>query len=332
MPANLTPQYLKAEEAYKAARSPEEKLACLEEMLKVIPKHKGTEKLQADIKRRIAALRKGEKGKGKAVRHDPFRIDRAGAGRLVLLGAPNTGKSSILKAMTRAKVEVSPAPFTTQLPVPGMLPFEDVQIQVLDLPPITADYVPPGMMEAVRNSDGILLTADLGSPDALEQAELAMETCKAHKILLHPPLSPPELPPDVHPALRVLPALLLGTKADLPGAEETREILEDLLEGKLPLLPLSAETGLGLEDFRTQAFRMLDVIRVYSKEPGKPADREAPFVLKRGSTVLDLAERIHKDIAANFKFARVWGAVKHDGIQVSRDHVLADRDVVEIHA
>ncbi len=332
MPANLTPQYLKAEEAYKAARTPEEKLACLEEMLKLIPKHKGTEKLQADIKRRIAALRKGEKGKGKASRHDPFRIERAGAGRLVLLGAPNTGKSRLVAAMTRAKTEVSPAPFTTQLPVPGMMPFEDVQIQLLDLPPITADYVPPGMMEAVRNSDGILLLADLGSPDAMEQAELAMETCKAHKILLHPPLKPPEPPEDASPALRFRPALVLLTKSDLPGADETREVLVELLGEELPLLAVSAETGEGLETFRAKAFEMLDVIRVYSKEPGKPPDMEAPFVLKRGSVVMDLAERIHKDIAANFKFARVWGAVKHDGIQVARDHVLADKDVVEIHA
>ena len=332
MPANLTPQYLKAEEAYKAARSPEEKLACLEEMMKLIPKHKGTEKLQADIKRRIAALRKGEKGKGKTSHHDPFRIERAGAGRLVLLGAPNTGKSKLVGTMSRAKVEVSPAPFTTQLPVPGMMPFEDVQIQVLDLPPITADYVPPGMMEAVRNSDGILLLADLGSPDALEQAELAMETCKAHRILLHPPLEPPEPQADAHPALRILPSLLLGTKADLPGAGDTKAILEELLDGAVPILSVSVETGEGLEEFRAEAFRMLDVIRVYSKEPGKPPDKKAPFVLKRGSTVMDLAERIHKDIAANFKFARIWGAVKHDGIQVSRDHVLADKDVVEIHA
>ncbi len=331
MPANLTPQYLKAEEAYKAARNPEEKLACLEEMLRLIPKHKGTEKLQADIKRRIAALRKGEKGQGKASRHDPFRVERAGAGRLVLLGAPNTGKSSLLAAMTRARPEVSPAPFTTQLPVPGMMPFEDVQVQLLDLPPITSDYVPPGMMEAARNSDGILLLADLGSPDALEQAELALETCRSHKILLHPPLAPPPVPEDASPALRVRPGILLGTKADLPEAEETRAILEELLGESLPLLPVSAANGEGLETFREKAFRMLDVIRVYSKEPGKPPDRKSPFVLKRGATVLDLAERIHKDIAANFKFARVWGAVKHDGIQVARDHVLADRDVVEIH-
>ena len=332
MPANLTPQYLKAEEAYKQAKTPEEKLACLEEMLRLIPKHKGTEKLQADIKRRISALKKGKGAKGKPSRIDPFHVEKVGAGQVVLLGAPNTGKSRLVATLTRARPEVSEAPFTTQGPYPGMMQFEDIQIQLLDLPPITPEYIPPGMMGAVRNSDGILIFCDMGAEEALDQVELAIEKCEERSIILHPPLSPLKKPEELPIGVKQIPAIIICNKMDLEGAAERFKILEELYSSKLPLHPLSLETNIGIEEFKKKVFDMLEVIRIYSKEPGKPPDMDAPFTLKKGSTVLDLAREIHKELAEKLKFARIWGSARHDGIQVPRDYVLQDKDIVEIHA
>ena len=332
MPANLTQQYLKAEKAYKAATTPAERLECLEEMLRQIPKHKGTEKLQADIKRRIAALKKGSGGKGGSSRVDPFHILSSGGGQVVVLGAPNTGKSSLVGALSRARVEISPQPFATQRPAVGMTHYEDAPIQLIDLPPITADYVPPGMMGAARNGDGVLLLCSLGSEEALEEVELARDKCREAKIRLHPPGTTPPAEEELAPGEKAHPALIVGTGSDRPGADDNLAALTELLAGVLPIHPVSTATGAGLEELRRLVFGMLDLIRVYAKEPGKEVDRSQPFLLKRGDRVAELAQAIHKEVAASFKFARIWGhSSKHDGIQVSRDHALEDRDVVEIH-
>lgn len=331
MPANLTPQYLKAEEAFKAATTTEEKLAGLEEMLRQLPKHKGTEKIQADLKRRIAALKKEDGAKGKAQRQDPFHVVRAGGGQVVLLGAPNTGKSSLVGALTRAKVDVSPQPFATQQAVPGMMLYEDAPIQLVDLPAITADFIPPGLLGAVRNADGVLVLCDLSAADALEQAELALEACARVKLVLHPPGRAPEPTGEEPAGHRALPALIVAAKSDLPGARETLSLLAELLSERLPLIAVSCATGEGLPEFRRAVFELLGLIRVYSKEPGKPFSKEAPFLLPKGSTALELATRIHKDLGATFKYARVWGSARHDGLQVGRDHLLHDLDIVEVH-
>ncbi|HUS45426.1 MAG TPA: GTPase [Phycisphaerae bacterium] len=323
MPANLTPDYLNAEKVFRAAKTVAERIAALEQMLATIPKHKGTEHIQGDIKGRLAKLRRAaqqQKGRGG---FDPFHVEKSGAGQVALVGTPNAGKSALVAAVTKARVNVAPYPFATHAPAPGMMPFEDVQVQLVDLPPVTADGFVPGMVGAIRNADALLLCLDLSSDDVLEQAEVCLGVLAGRGIV-----RPGEEVPEGGTAK---PMLVVGTKADLPGAEENRRVLEDLRPDLAPVLATSAATGAGFEELPPRCFEMLDVIRVYSKEPGKPPDLEQPFILPRGSTVMDLAAAVHREVAESLKRARIWGSEKYDGQPVQRDHLLVDKDVIELH-
>lgn len=325
MPANLTPQYHIAEENYKKAASIEEKIAALEEMLAVIPKHKGTEKLQADLKKRLSKLREEGARKSTAKRFDPYNIERQGAGQVMVLGYPNTGKSSLLNALTRANTKVADYPFTTTLPVSGMMPYEDIHIQMVELPPITAEMSPPGISGALINADIILVVFDLSSDQCLEQATESLEFLKRKRVIRDGEI----------PGIRGIPSrrvILLGNKADRPEKEENLAIIKELMPENHSIFTASAISGENIELLKTVLFDTLDIIRIYSKTPGRDPDMTAPFVLKKGGTVLDLAEKIHKDIAKKLKFARVWGSAKFDGQSVPRDYALRDRDIVEINA
>ena len=327
MPANLTPQYRAAEDRYRAAATAEEKIAALREMLAVIPKHKGTEKLQADLKQRLSKLQNQSQRAG-AHRTTFDHVPREGAGQVTLVGPPNAGKSSLLAALTRAQPEIGPYPFTTHVPQPGMMAFEDVQIQLVDTPPVAREHTPPWLPGLVRSADLALVALDLAEPSLLEQAEFMFERLAMSRVILMSPGAP--APED--PIVAAVTALVVGNKADLPDARVGEALLGELLGGRLPLAVVSALTGSGLPELRRQVFTLLDVVRVYAKEPGKPADRERPFVLARGSTVADLASCIHRDLLVNLRFARVWGAHTFAGQTVHRDHPLTDGDVVEIHA
>jgi len=323
MPANLTPDYLNAEKAFRAAKTVAEKVAALEEMYATIPKHKGTEKMRADIRRRLSKFRAAAEQTRAKGGIDPFHVDKHGAGQLVLVGTPNAGKSALVAAVTKAHVNVAPYPFATHGPVPGMMPFEDIQIQLVDLPPVTSDGLVPGMLGTVRAADGILVCVDLSAADILEQVDVCLNVLEARGVV---------------PAGREVPEggtemrmLLVGTKLDLAGARANFEALADLHRDTLPMVAISAETGDGLDALARRCFEMLDIVRVYSKEPGKPADMHAPFVLPRGSTVLDLAAEVHRDFADHLKRARIWGNGVYDGQPVQQDHVLSDKDVIELH-
>lgn len=330
MPANLTPQYQAAEERFRSAQSVEEKIDALREMLAVIPKHKGTEKLQADLKRRLSKYQEEHEQHRRSAgrRHDPGHIPREGAGQIAILGPPNSGKSSLLAAVTHARPEIAAYPFTTRMPYPGMMPFEDVQVQLIDTPPLAGEPFDPMLVNIARNADAVLFVLDPQAGDALEQPELVRRFLARCRII---PRGRP-LPEELSISGRVQPVLLALNKTDLPTDGEAVRWIHDSLGTDLPLLQISTAHGHGLEELKETLFRLLEVLRVYTKEPGKKPDLHRPFVLKRGSTVLDLAGLIHKDIAASFRFARVWGSARFDGQQVDRDHVLADRDVIEIHA
>lgn len=339
MPANLTPQYLKAEQVYKEARTAEDKIAALEEMLAVIPKHKGTDHLQADLRRRLSRLRE-EATKPKAKKaYDPFRLEKGGAGQVVLLGAPNAGKSAVVLRLSNAPTQSTPFPFATQGPVPGMMAFEDVQVQLVDLPPITAEFFPKGMMGLIKGADGALLVADLAAESVLDDLEAILRALDEGRVdLLDPELPPPAAPAQegeeeaVPSRLRTrLPAMLLASKADAPGAADRLALLWELFADRFAPVTLSTVTGEGFDELPGRVFRMLDRIRVYSKEPGKPPDMTQPFVLKRGSTVLDLAARIHRDFPDHLREARIWGSARFGGQAVQRDHVLVEKDIVELH-
>lgn len=330
MPANLTPQYMEAEQRFKQAATQQEKVVCLEEMLRVIPKHKGTDKLQADLKRRLSKLRQEAQKSSGARRAAGPSVVKEGAGQIALVGLPNAGKSALVGALSKAVTEVADYPFTTRKPIPGMVVHENVQIQLVDLPPISRDYMETWLQQIVRNADALLLVVDVSDADALEAVEFACATLAEWKILPVLPgtvTDPEELPVGVVER----PALLLGAKYDDPVAEDTWAMIEELYGERWPRLAVSALSGHNLEELRAALYDLLGKIRVYTKAPGKKPDLTAPFTLPRGSTVSDVAATVHKDFAVRLKFARIWGKQKYDGQMVQRDYVVQEEDVIELH-
>jgi len=330
VPANLTPQYKEAEERFRRAASHGEKLEALREMIALLPKHKGTEKLQADLRRRLAKLEEeAEHGaRGGARRVDPGHVRREGAGQWVLIGPPNAGKSALLAALTHAHPEVATYPFTTHAPQPGMMPFEDVQVQLVDTPAVSAAHTESYMVNLVRNADGVLVVLDPTADDLGES--LAACHGLVERARVWPRAKP--LPPDASPLLVVRPVHVVLNKSDLEGDGTFATLARESVGDELPVFFVSAEHGHGLEELRGRLFGDLGRIRIYAKEPGRKPDFARPFVLEADSTVHDLARVVHKEIAENLRFARIWGHARFDGQQVDRDHVLADRDVVELHA
>ncbi len=329
MAANLTPQFLKAQEEYRRAQTTEEEIRCLEIMLKEIPKHKASEKMQADLKSKLSTAKKElQKEKSSPKKTIGVRIPRQGAGTAIVLGGPNAGKSQLVCSLTRATPEVAEYPFTTRAPQQGMMPFEDVMVQLVDTPPVTSDYFESYMHGLVRGADVVLLMLDLGSDDGVEQCQEVLERFRETKTRLAKTTGLDEN--DV--GLSYTATILVPNKIDLPDAEARWELFEELCPVDFPVCKISATRGDGLEELAKRIYETLDVVRVYTKQPkAKEADMEKPFTIRRGGTILDVAEQIHKDIAANFKSARVWGQNVHDGTSVKDDYLPADRDIVEIH-
>jgi len=339
MPTNVTPEYKKAEQAYRQAREPAERLACLKELLRTIPKHKGTEHLQADIKTRIKQLTEDLAGPKKGGRHSgpSHVVHPGGAAQICLLGPPNAGKSSLHVRLTGSRSDVGPYPYTTHLPVAGMLPFKDIQFQLVDLPPVSDDFMEPWLVDALQPADGVLLVIDVSDPDCLDHVPTLLERLEKKKVFLTaawPGLGLAETSKQDEPQelFRLnLPTVLIANKCDLdpdPGEVET---LEELLDLHFPALTMSAETGVGLDELGAFLFQALEIVRVYTKAPGKPAETEKPFTVRRGGTVLDIARLVHQDIARSLKFARIWGDGVFDGQQVGPDHPVTDGDTLELH-
>src|SRR5262245_4328121 len=330
MPANLSPEYKQAEHAYRAAREPRERLDLLKEMLRAIPKHKGTEHLQADIKSRIKELSDELTGPKKGgARAGHFTVRREGAAQVCLVGPPNAGKSTLHAALTRSHSEVGPFPYTTKLPVPGMLPFEDIAFQLVDLPPLSPEHIEPGTIGVLQGADAAWLVVDISDPGCTEQTAFIRDALARRKVVLDERWPAPS-EDDVFTAR--LPTLLVANKSDLDPDPEEVNVLEELAGVRYPAFAVSATTGQGLEKLAPFLFASLRVVRVYSKLPGKPPDKERPFVVRSGGRVLDVARLVHQDVAATLKYARVWGSGEFDGQQVGPEHRVADGDVVELHA
>lgn len=329
MATNLTPQYLEAEEEYKKADSAEEKLACLKKMFQLVPKHKASEKLQADLKTKMAELRdeiEHEKKHPKKVGVS-YKFPRQGAGQYIVLGAPNAGKSRLLTRLTRATPEVAAYPFTTREPHVGMMDWQDVRVQLIDTPPITADYMEGYLSSLVRAADAAILMVDLGDDDGPFLAEAVLERLANVKTILvgEKPAQHEDL------SIEHVKTLLVANKIDLEGASDRLEIVREMYGSRFPIHVISAEHGTGLEDLREAIYQFLKVIRVYTKQPGKPADMTSPFTCPVGSTIVEMAGLVHRDFAEQVKSARIWGTGVHDGQTVGREHVLHDKDVVELH-
>ncbi len=330
MPANLPPQYSKAEEEFRKASTPAERLDKLREMFRLLPKHKGTEKLQSDLKQKISRAKDDVEGakagaKKSGVSH---KVPKEGAGQVVLVGAPNVGKSALLAALTNARPEVAPYPYTTRAPYPGMMAWEDVRVQLVDLPPVAVDFMEPWVPGLIRSADVALLVADLGDDDVADAVEAALaRLAEVHTELVG------DLPFDSEDeTIQHVKTVLVGSKADAEGAADRLEVLREWFGGRFPVVAASVATGGGLAEVRRAAYDALGVFRVYTKVPGKPVDRDHPFTLPVGSAVLDLAREVHRDLEGTLKFARVWGSGAFDGQTVRRDHELGDGDVVELHA
>jgi len=388
VPANLPPEAKAKLAKYSDAKTVEEKIRALEEFISAVPKHKGTENLLLWARRRLAELREElEVKKRKRVGGGPkIFVERAGAGQVVILGPPNSGKSSLLARLTNAKPEVAPYPFTTQLPMPGMLQYEDIQFQLVDTPPLLLDQpdspVNNRVIGLARNANALILVVGLDDPDPAgtlrrlidmleERGVVVSKTRGIVRIVKDRSVNGIKVVgqgrmvgfteddlrrflsnyriynavveiegevtlDDVEDAIfttRVYkPAIIILNKADLPGARERAGEALRAAPPDVPVLVASAETGEGLEGLGKIIFDMLGIIRVYTKQPNKEPDPD-PLILEKGATVLDAAERIHKDLARKFRYAKIWGpSAKYPGQRVGGDHELMDGDIVEVHA
>jgi ribosome-interacting GTPase 1 len=334
VPANLTPEYKAAEAEFRKARDAESRLRGLREMLRTVPKHKGTEHLRADIKTRIKQLSEEVAGpsRGGARTGPHTSVHHEGAAQVVLLGAPNSGKSTLHARLTGSHAASGPYPFTTRFPLPGMLAFEDVTFQLVDLPPVATRHPVPWLTATVSTADAALLVVDLDDPECVDRAVEVHELLAERHITLTGSWEQPHLADDQDDPFAVcLPVLLVAAKADqVSHLGEELAVFRELTRMRYPAVAVSAFTGEGLDQIGPFLFEQLGVMRIYTKLPGRPADHSRPFTVRRGETVHDVAVLIHKELAETLTFARLW---RNDvqGRQIGRDHPLQDRDVIELH-
>ncbi len=323
MPANLPPQYYEAEKRYRLAREPEDKIAALQAMLAIMPKHKGTDKLHADLRRKIAKFSQEAERQHATARRTGFYIKPEGAGQIMLVGPANTGKSQLLASVTEAIPEIADYPFTTQTLIPGMMQFEDIQIQLVDTPPIGHKEVRIMLANTLRNADLIAIVIDLAL-EPTSQVEATLQGLSEARI---EPLTddPSQLTPGSYPGKM----FIVGNKNDHPGSAANVKTLHSRYGQHFLILSVSAKEGNGLNEFKSTVFRELNIIRIYTKTPGSKADLSDPMILERGSTVEEAAESLHKDFRQDLKYAVVWGSGKYDGQRVSKKHALQDGDIVE---
>ena len=346
MPANLSPEYKAAEAGFRATREPRERLQWLREMLRTIPKHKGTEHLQADIKARIKDLGEQLEGGKKGGGHGgPALVIRPeGAAQIALLGPPNSGKSALHARLTASGAQVAPYPFTTQFPQPGMLSYEDVHFQLLDLPPIADEHPVPWIGSTLQTADAALLVLDIADAACVEQLQAVRAILAGRRVTLTTrwpgdgaageAAAGSESAADDGDAFAVrLPTLLLANHAErVADAKAELQALHELSGVPFAALAVSAATGRGLGELGPWLFAHLGIVRVYTKVPGHAVDRQRPFTLRRGQTVGDVARLVHRDLGRVLRYARLWGPSGFDGQQVGPEHRVADGDVVELHA
>jgi hypothetical protein len=323
VPANLTPQYLEAEKAFRAAKSPEEKIAALEEMMATIPRHKGTDHLWRDLRRKMAELSE-QAGKKAGGARSSMLIDKEGAAQVAVIGLTNSGKSQLVGTVTNATPLTGDYPFVTQAPTPGMMKFENIQIQLIDTPPLAPQIMQWWMAHLCRRADTLVIVINLGKDPIAQMTEILQ-----HLADMRISIGVGNIDEEV--VIVQKKALIVGNKLDLSGAPENLAKLKEKYGQQLPIVAISALEMNGLEEMMQKIYEVLDIIRVYTKAPGEKTDYTDPIIVPRGSTLAEAAATVHKDFASKLKYARIWGSGKHDGIAASRNHVLQDGDVIELH-
>jgi len=330
MPANLPPQYYELEREFKAEKDTREKLRMAQELLRMMPKHKGTTHLQADMKTKISNLRKeiegGEQTHGarQAQAHD--YIEREGAGQIILIGAPNCGKSSLVDTLTNAKPLVADYPYSTREPSTGMMAYETVQIQLIDTPPISEDLFENYLSGLVRNATIVILVCDLEAKTMIDDLKFILAKLEEKRVILMPEVDEkPENPKYCYKKM-----LLCAHKTFEDEDGQKREELKEMFPGFV-IISTSIIDDDSMDQFRKVVFESLNIMRVYTKPVGKEADYEDPIILPMGGNVEQAAESLHKDFAKKLKFAKIWGEGKFDGQRVQSDFELTDGDIIEFH-
>jgi ribosome-interacting GTPase 1 len=389
MPANLPAEAKQKYREASLAKKPEEKIQKLQEFMSLFPKHKGTENLRAQVKRKISLLKREieEKKQKKAGAVGPkVFVEKEGDAQIVILGPTNVGRSSLLSTLTNSKVAVLDYPYTTTEPTPGMFNYQDLQLQMVETPAIMEGSSEGGAwglqtLTSARNADGLVLMVDLTQNPA-EQFSLISQELEKSKILTKKPKARIEIErkhmgaklkfivlgrlidcsvkdltrllksygirdatvkiqgeatfDDVEEAIfegKVYrPAIILANKADHPMAAERLEQLKKAVGDEMKIIAVSCTTKAGIEKLGTELFGMLDIIRIYTKEPNKKDASKRPFTIRKGSTVFDLAKRIHSDFYEQFSYAKVWSKrLRFSPQKVGGTFPLQDGDTVEIH-
>lgn len=333
MPANLPPQYYELEREFKAERDTAEKLRMAQELLAMMPKHKGTDKLQAEMKAKISKLKKelsgvSKKG-GPAKSSQMDHIEREGAGQIILIGAPNSGKSSLLDYFTNARPLIGDYPYTTREPQPGMMDYESIQIQLIDTPPISPDLFETYLLGLIRNADIVGLVVGLETPGFGERVRFVVDKLLERRIVLtNNPPDPDSV--EIEAGMAYKKALIIAHKIFDDDGKRRNHNLPEMFPG-FTIVETSILDDEMMERLRSEFFKALNIIRVYTKNPGSEPDFTDPIILKPDASVEDAAIALHKDFAYKLQYAKIWGEGKHDGQRVQKTFKLIDGDIIEFH-
>lgn len=300
MPINATPEYFTAERRFREAQTDEERVSAMEDVLREMPKHKSAETLRRQLrtrykklKEKLARIKSQKKGGGKPG-------IKKGDIQCVLIGFTNSGKSSLFQVLTGKEVKIASYGFTTAEPETGMMEYEGAQIQLIDMPPVASE----GFDSSLANTaDTIILVVE-----------------KVHEI------------PDLQTLLKKSQAkkIIAFNKIDLYDPPTQRKIKETLRSKRYNFILVSTKKDEGIPELKEKIFKSFNKIRVYTKQPGKSEHEPRPVILKPGSTLEDVAEKVLRGFAKNVRRARIWGpSSKFGGQEVGLKHKLKDKDVVE---